>query len=308
MSKFYYKVYGLIIESEFILSELVEVNEKEKNNIELKVDVSIRQCKMPEIIKKSIENGIIHDFNKNECWFIIKDIGIYRMVNGNEIFVEDIGGNFQDIKAFLLGSAFGCALIQRNLVAIHGSTILVKDKGVIITGHMGAGKSTLTSAFRAKGYKFLADDVSVTYMDENNKISTNPAYPQQKLCRDAAIKLGLDLDNLNIIDEERDKFAIPSKESFIDLPKELNCICEIFISQDDNKHVVIEEILGMKKVERIICNIYRNGIAKTIGIKGIYFRNLIKMAEQIKYYKIIRPKDLFTVDEQINLIISAINV
>ena len=308
MSKFYYKVYGLIIESEIILSELVEVNKRENDNIGMKVDVFIRQCEMPKTIKKSIETGIISDFNINECWFIIKDIGIYRMINGNEIFVEDICDNFKEIKAFLLGSAFGCILIQRNLVSIHGSTILIKDKGVIITGHMGAGKSTLTAAFRAKGYKFLADDISVTHMDENNKIRVNPAYPQQKLCRDAAIKLGLDVNDFKFIDEERDKFAIPSKESFIDSTKELNSICEIFISQDDNNHVVIEEILGIKKVERIICNIYRCSIAKTIGIKGIYFRNLIKMAEQIKYYKIIRPKGLFTMDEQMNLIISTINV
>ena len=175
MSKFYYKVYGLIIESEIILSELVEVNKRENDNIGMKVDVFIRQCEMPKTIKKSIETGIISDFNINECWFIIKDIGIYRMINGNEIFVEDICDNFKEIKAFLLGSAFGCILIQRNLVSIHGSTILIKDKGVIITGHMGAGKSTLTAAFRAKGYKFLADDISVTHMDENNKIRVTPA-------------------------------------------------------------------------------------------------------------------------------------
>lgn len=304
MDKFYYRVYGLIIESEIILSELIEINKVENNNIGMKVDVSIKQCEMPETIKNNIGNGMISDFNINECWFVIKDIGIYRMVNGNEMFVENICDNFMEIKAFLLGSAFGCILIQRNLVAIHGSTILVKDKGVILTGHTGAGKSTLTAAFRAKGYKFLADDISVTQMAPNNKIMVNSAYPQQKLCRDAAIKLGLDVNKYKFIDEERDKFAIPSKESFIDSTKELHSICEIFISHQDNNQVVMEEILGMKKVERIICNIYRSSIAKTIGIKGIYFRNIIKMAEQIKYYEIIRPRNLFTMDEQMNLIIS----
>lgn len=306
MTKFYYKVYGLIIESEIILSELVEINKEKNSDIEMKVNVYIRQGEMPEIIKKSIQNGKHRYFNKNECWFIIKDVGIYRMINGNEIFIECISDDIKEIKAFLLGSAFGCIFIQRNLVAIHGSTILINDKGIIITGNTGTGKSTLTSAFTFNGYKFLADDVSVTYMDENNKIKVNPAYPQQKLCMDAAIRLGLDINNLQFIDEERDKFAIPSGESFINAPKQLDNIYEIFINQDNNK-VIIEEILGIKKVERIMCNIYRSGIAKTIGIKGIYFRNLIKMAEQIKYYKVIRPKNLFTVDEQMNIIISTIN-
>ncbi|MDF2883763.1 MAG: hypothetical protein K0R54_4327 [Clostridiaceae bacterium] len=301
MNKFYYKVYGLIIESEIILSELVE----EYNDTEMKVNVHIRLGEMPEIIKKSIEKGKVRDFSKNECWFIIKNVGIYRIINGNEIVIECISDDIQGIKAFLLGSAFGCIFIQRNLVAVHGSAILIKDKGVIITGHMGAGKSTLTSAFRTKGYRFLADDIAVTYMDENNNIKVHSAYPQQKLCKDAAIKLGLEIKDLKFIDEEREKFLIPSKEDFVNSSKRLYSIYEIFISKDND--VAVEEILGIKKLERIMCNIYRSGIARTIGIKGIYFRNLIKMAEQIKYYQVLRPKNLFTVDEQMNLIMSTIN-
>ena len=46
-------------------------------------------------------------------------------------------------------------------MVIHGGIILINGMGVIITGHMGAGKSTLISGLIDKGYPFLADDVSV---------------------------------------------------------------------------------------------------------------------------------------------------
>lgn len=35
-------------------------------------------------------------------------------------------------------------LIQRNIVAIHGGSVLIDDKAIICTGDTGAGKSTLT--------------------------------------------------------------------------------------------------------------------------------------------------------------------
>ena len=76
------------------------------------------------------------------------------------------------------------------MVAIHGGVIEIDNKAVIFTGDRGAGKSTLTTALREKGYKFICDFVGGEtkeinrivfesavkekgldeYMDENGKI------------------------------------------------------------------------------------------------------------------------------------------
>ena len=76
-------------------------------------------------------------------------------------------------------------MLQRDMIAIHGGTIAMNGKGLLITGNRGAGKSTLTSALRLKGYPLVADDVSAM-----KSLMVQPAYPQQKVCEDMMNYLG----------------------------------------------------------------------------------------------------------------------
>ena len=305
-NKNYYKVFGVVVESQIIMPELISISKKDFDNSDNKNKVYVKLSNMPDNVKNSIESGEIHYFSKEECWFIIKEIGIFRMINGNEIYVENIGGNDIEIKAFVLGSAFGCILIQRNVLAIHGGLIMLDDSGIIVTGHMGAGKSTLISGLIKKGYKFLADDVSAMEID-HNKVMGNPAYPQQKLCRDAAVNMGFDPENMIKVDDERDKFALKENGNFISSPKQIRYMFELFIKEDiEDRSVSIVEVKGTDKLARIIQNIYRTGIARTVGFKGEYLKNILTFASNIKYYKILRPQNMFSVEEQITKIIEKV--
>lgn len=299
----------MIVESEIKLPELIRVFKTDKYSKNVKVDVTIQYADMTNKIEQEINQGVYVGNLNDEFWFAIKNVGIYRICGGNKIFIEQKGGSEQNIRTFLLGSAFGCLLIQRNIVAIHGGTILVNNKGLIITGDTGAGKSTLASAFRINGYKFLADDVSATDINCYGDIIVNPAYPQQKLCKDAAIKFGLKISELIKIDEDREKYVIPSHTNFIDEPRRLCYIAEVKIKENEIKNddrVTIEEVTGVEKLNLIMKNIYRIEIANMIGIEGKYFSKIVNIAKQINYYRIIRPKNSFTVNEQIKLIISQI--
>lgn len=53
---------------------------------------------------------------------------------------------------------------------------------------------------------FLADD-TVRVHPGTMGMLVEPSYPQQKLCRDMALKCGKPLEELIYIDEERDKYA-----------------------------------------------------------------------------------------------------
>jgi len=303
MNKYIYKIYGLLVESEIYIKELIQPSKEMDFNKNIKSDVLIKYDSMPFQIKQNINEGRSFSFKKDECWFLIEDIGIYRICNGNIISVEKLCNDEYKIQSFILGSSFGCLFIQRNMVALHGGTILINNKALVITGDSGAGKSTLTSNFRVKGYKFLSDDISVTDVGINGQIIVNPAYPQQKLCRDSAIKLGLDIDKLVKIDEGRDKFAVPSKESFITESKTVAYMCEVGVRNDELDKVEIKEVLGIQKMKLINKNIYRTEIARDIGIKDEYFKQILRIAKQIKYFKVIRPKNSFTVNEQMQLIL-----
>ena len=304
MGDYFYSVYGLTVRSEVELSELIEINKDDISEIHNKIDVNIKYDEIPEYVMEDINNKNGCSYSFNESWFYIPHVAIYRICNGKDIYIKHIGGRTQEIKTFLLGGAFICLLFQRKTIAIHGGSILVNGGGIIVTGICGAGKSTLTSAFRKSGYKYLADDLSVIGINSYGKLEVKTAYPQQKLCRDAAVKLGYNINKLVIIDEGRDKFAVPARNDFINLPTELKAIFEI-IADNSVKDIKIEEIKGIKKLNYIIDNIYESDIAKYYGLDS-FMNMLLEIAKKIPYYIVTRPQNLFTVDEQIHLIKSVL--
>ena len=301
MNKYYYKVYGLILESEICIPELLSVEPGNYNN-----SVYIKYSNMPQRIKNEVNEKRKFNFDKKESWFLIDNIAIFRVCNGNEITIESLGGSKEKIKAFILGSSLGCILIQRNIPAIHGGTIISNDKAIIITGDMGAGKSTLTSSLRMNGYKFLSDDVSAINLYDDYAV-VKAAYPQQKLCRDCVIRLGLNIDELKPIEDGRDKFAVLCKDQFEEDDKVLHSVFYIDVNEEI-QDINIHEIKGIEKVKLLIKNIYRIDIAAEMGLEGEYFNNIIKTAKHIKFYRIERPKDILCIDEEVELVKSKISL
>ena len=93
---------------------------------------------------------------------VIIDTAYFQIINGNEIHAELI--DIFDLNCFsqlVLGKMFGYLLMQRFMVALHGSSIFYHNKGIVFTGDSGAGKSTTTAQFLQMGAVFLADDISV---------------------------------------------------------------------------------------------------------------------------------------------------
>lgn len=295
MNKYYYSLYGLIVSSEIEIKELISIGE------ETSCDVKITLKEMPTKIKEEIDSGKFSNLDKDESWFTVKNIGIYRMINGNSIEIEVNTSNKKDIICFLLGSAFGILLIQRNNIAIHGSTVDVNNKVFIFTGESGAGKSSLSAGCISKGYNFLSDDVSVLELYKD-KAFVNPAYPQQKICDDIMKELALDTTKYVKLDENRCKYAVPKRENFYCEKKELYGIIEI-VPKEHIEKVNIKEVIGMDKIKYFYKNIYRIECAYSIGIKGEYLNNIIKLSNKVRFYILERPKDKFTVNEQIDKIL-----
>lgn len=292
----YYEVYGLKIKSYIELPELLKSND---------VNYEINICRgiTPINILNSIEQGrnLYLSLNCKEIWFNIRSIGTYLIYNGNNIVVDkDIDANLEDVKAYLLGSALGMILFQRNTLAIHGGTTVINNKTLTIVGDSGSGKSTLTAALRLKKYLFVADDVSVI----NDNLMINLSYPQQKLCKDTMLKLGYDINKFKKIDDDREKYKIPVKKDFVYEPVRMGAICEIKIG--DNSKVEIEEIKGKEKLIILISNIYRIELIKKSGIPPEYFKKCLEIAKNIKFYRMYRPKDKYTISEQIKVLENAL--
>lgn len=297
IKKYRYSVYGLNVESDILLPELTEAD---MNNF-THIDCVISYGKMPDEIKQEITEGKQYGFQKEKMWFSIPGNIYFLISNGNSIIIEpQLNSNIQEIKAFLLGSAFGMLFLQRNTVAIHGSTVQTKNCSIILTGNRGMGKSTLTAALISKGYSFMADDISVTSRNHDNVLVVNPAYPQQKLCKDVMEKMGFSIDDFNLIDEEREKYAVSMKHQFIKHAFPIGAIIEL--CAEDNKGVEIEELTGTEKLKMLMRNIFRIEVTNYCGIKPEYFKKCIEIVKDISFFRLNRLTNRFSLEEEINLL------
>lgn len=295
--KYYYRVYGLNIES------TIQVPELEMIDSNSNIDVRMSYGQVNQEIKDLIEEGKCSKYSKQSMWFNIKDVAIYHIYNGDTIVIQPYeGASIKQIKLYILGSVMGMILLQKNIVAIHGGGIVMNGKGCVFTGPKGSGKSTITTALRKKGYKFISDDVCSI---DSNKLTINHGFGYQKLCEDTMDKFGYDVEQFEIFrgDLNKNKYIVPAFNEFIKEDIKLDSIFELSVG-DVNK-VEIEEIQGSQKMDKFINNIFRVEVLKYAGgIEVLYFKKCLNIVKNIKWFKVTRPRDVFSVDEQIEVISS----
>ena len=297
LTYYYYKVYGLNIVSEVEIEEfMLNHDEGEKSE-----DIIITYGTISDEIQQQIDEGREIGLSNEQIWFNIPETAVFSIENGNRIVImPHENADDQDIKTYIMGSCLGFIMLQREQVAIHGGTVESEGKAVIITGDKGAGKSTLTTALRMNGYRFLADDVAAVVIDQEPIIK--PGFPYQKLCEDAIEEMGYNKSNYrSIIGDTEDKYMVPAYEYFVEEDTKLIAIVELCKGEVDE--VSIETIQGKEKLLHIMRNIYRGEYMPYLGgIKAGYLKKCLNIAQHIKYYRMTRPQQGFTVKEQVKLV------
>lgn len=295
--KYYYKVYGLNIESEILVPELMVLD----NKIDKNIDVKIYYKTMPDDIKQNVNEGKKAFYNGQYVWFHIDNVCTYLIQNGDTVTIDLCENpDLNILKVYILGSVLGIILLQRNAVAIHGGSIVINNKGCIFTGDKGAGKSTLTTALRQRGYDFVSDDVGAIELSDIPMI--NPGFGYQKLCEDAMTKLGYDSSEYTPFRSDMNiKYIVPALDNFIKEKVPFEVLFEI--EQGDTQKVEVVEVTGNEKLQKIIKNVFRIEVLMySGGVPADYFKKCLEIAKHIKFYKITRPKNQFTVNEQIDII------
>jgi hypothetical protein len=179
----------------------------------------------------------------NEIEFVcdIRHVAKFKITGGCLIQIDPYEqADMELVTVYLLGTCMGVLLVQKEIVALHGSTIVINNQAVIITGRCGAGKSTLSTALRLKGYAILSDDISPVITLENGTIMSAPAFPRQRICHDTAVKLGIDTGNLEKACSEDLKYNIDISDKFLTHPVELFGIIQVI--PGDVEEAVLTEL------------------------------------------------------------------
>ncbi len=296
ISKYTYRAFGLIIESDIDCPELIPSSEIP--------NVIIAIGKVPNVLKNPLFSGVRFQTNGQEFLLAVDKIAKYYVTNGNSIIIEPFTkADPASIRLFLLGSAIGALIHQRRLVPFHGSAIKINDKAIILSGLSGAGKSTLAAAFKQKGYKILADDISVISFTSNEIPYVNPGFPQMKLWSDSIQKLGEDPKNYSKIREELNKYRLPIDTGFCNESLPLQ---NIFIINSSNLgELKIEQIRGIEKFSMLKTHTYRFNFVTGKEMQSTHFKSFEKISKTIEIYRLTRPSGKFPFDELIDLILHA---
>ena len=290
-NKFYYKIYGLTVQSDIVLPGAMECQAAADP------DVKAVLGEIPEFLKGSREagygtrtNGFIN------AWFFTPQAAEFYVEKGTDVIISPIENpNWDLIASLFLSAALSLILLQRNESVFHGSALTCNGQAFIVSGDSGAGKSTVSFELMKKPYGFLADD-TVRVHRVNGIFTAEPSYPQQKVCRDMAERLGLELQKLRYIDENRDKFAKMCLDRYLTegLPLKLMVILR---KDPEAEEVYCRELQGQDYLNALTHAFYlEETYRRATGFPAELMLQLIAMAAQVKVYALYRPESGNTIE------------
>jgi len=265
--------------------------------------VRIRLGKVPAGIAAPGEKTATHQVAKGQFLFPVQGVACYYVANGNSIVVEPVeGAQEYDVRLFLLGTSFGALLMQRGLLPLHGSAVVIDGRAVVFTGVSGAGKSSLLAAFRKRGYPFLTDDVVAVTVNPDGSARVHPSYPQQKLWRDSTEAIGVETSSLTPFDtrDDQEKFAVQAMQGFWPSPVPLASVYEVQVTR--RRGITLRSLAGMDKLAVLLNHTYRACLVDGLGLKAAHFKQCVAVARQVAVARLTRPQNLFSLEEQVRRI------
>ncbi len=280
---FRYNAFGINFKSEIELPELPELPQ---GNISTH-DVEIQWGDNPGELTNVKGRGVLYQAKKNDFLFRLNSVGSYRVQNGSSITVKRLSSaTDEEIRLFLLGSAFGAMIHQRELLPFHGSTVVKDGRAYVIGGSSGAGKSSLAATLVKRGFSLLADDISVLKTEAGQPV-VYPGIPHLKLWEDVMRKLEEDVTQYPKVRPQLLKYRKPTGEEFINKSAPLHSI--VILNSKNTPGFEIKPVKGVEKFNLVKNNTYRYqylpGLDKTVE----HFRMATELAGTCRVYQLKRP-------------------
>jgi hypothetical protein len=265
-------------------------------------DVVIVYGSVPETLTNPPFKGVRFQAGNGELLLRVDGVARYFVQNGCRITIlPEAGAHEDDILVFLMGSAMGALLHQRNILVLHAAAIVVNGQSVIFSGRSGIGKSTLAAGFHQRGYPFLSDDICAITTDNGCPV-VMPGFPRLKLWADALKKMETDKDQLKNVrwGKDLEKYFLPVDGGFQGIPVPIQ---SVFVLETTNTEKMdITPLTGGEKIDPLIDNTYRLCFLEGLGGKKDHFQQCAAVAVKAAVYRTIRPKKGFLLDELMDMV------
>lgn len=267
-----YKAYNLVIHSTVELPALREYMEG-----------------TPDVVIEEVSELIqLKEEGKEEFMLSVKEVGRYYIAEGRKIEFERLKGvKDESIAVFLLGWCIGIILLQRDILPIHGSAVAKAGKCILFAGASGAGKSTIATKLKEKGFKLINDDICAISFDERKKPFVHLGQRYTRLRKDSTEALGIDSSTLGKAFND-EKYYVKLEEELEEEALEVSALYYISLTEGEEDIEIIPE-RGISKVEVILQNIFVDTCMKTQK-RQLLFQKCSELSKNILVKTIYRPE------------------
>lgn len=291
----HYRIYGMHFLSDFDFVQLLPLSEEEMME---PVQFQIREGVIPKEYKR--DSTCYSEIDTKVCF--LSNSTCYLLVeNGSSITYEKKRGALEsNLNAYLLGWGLAMLCFQRGEPAIHCSCVADDRGALLLGGRSGSGKSTVTTQLLKEGYTLVADDMVIADVEEQGRAYVLPAYPYQKLCRDAAEQCGMPMEEMLYIDEKKDKFLVPYKGAFPKKPLSIRGM--ILLDWCEEEKIAVTEIVGVDKLYACVDALFLRALFKDSLYRRENVEAGLKLASCIPIYLVSRSKEYHSASEVVDAI------
>jgi len=286
---FLYRVHGLNISSELECPSLEKATGKE--------DLFIRFGKVQHTSSVGKDfHGAFTALGKNTLCANIKGIAHYLVKEGREIIIERYPDADDDhVRLFLLGTMLGIILHMRGFLPLHACGIVHKGKAILFMGDSGVGKSTLTEAFRRKGYQLLSDDVCCVRIGDDNRASIFPSIPGISLSLDSMDYFQLPKSEFKRGLHFKSKYVYPRNDSFSDKEVPLKQAYILKIHESDK--IILKNPNKLEKAALLREETYRKLAIKKLGRFNYHLNQCVRLSKMMEMKVLHRPDEILRLPE-----------
>lgn len=223
----------------------------------------------------------------------------YRRGHGIALHVPDPSLE-SEAELYLWGTVFGAIAWLNGYMPLHASAVSSEGRVVAFTADSGGGKSTLAASLATRGLRHVCDDTLVVSAADEGLVALPDSKP---------IKLWEDSLSLSGEVAERPIGFVPGKyyvrprivENAPGLLTDL-----VFLEWGDE--FAFEPITGAAKLRLLPDAMYRGFIHFAMGDRRVHEKYVMKIAAEVRFWRLCRPKKPDNFDEGIERILTILKV